>query len=174
MLLNLRTLQEEQEHVDRRFQPSLFETDPEVFAIVEPVALAVDVLRQDGRRYRLVGRVTSRLELCCSRCLEPLDFPVDAAFDLEYLPRAENVGEGEREVGEDDLAAAFYTDDTIDLGALVSEQLHLALPMKPLCSDSCCGLCPLCGTNLNVASCACRQTWEDGRLSGLKVLFKRT
>jgi uncharacterized protein len=173
MLLNLRTLQDADEHVERRYQPSLFQADAEAFAVVEPATLVFDVHKQDDRRYRLEGRVAGTLELCCSRCLEPIALPVDAAFDLEYLPRTENVGEGEREIAEDDLATAFYTDETIDLGALVSEQFHLALPMKPLCSETCRGLCPQCGTNLNVASCACRQEWEDARLSGLKVLFKR-
>ncbi len=173
MLLNLRSLQDADEHVEERYQPSLFRGDPEAFAVVAPVTLAFDVHKQDDRRYRLVGRVVGTLELCCSRCLEPLSLPVDAAFDLEYLPRTENVGEGEREIEEDDLATAFYADETIDLGALVSEQFHLALPMKPLCSETCRGLCPQCGTNLNAASCACRQTWEDNRLSGLKVLVKR-
>jgi uncharacterized protein len=173
MLLNLRTLQDAQEHVEKHFQPSLFRVDPEAFSIVAPVRLAFDIWKQDDRRYRLAGHVVGTLEMACSRCLEPLSLPVDAAFDLQYVPRTENVGEDEREIEEDDLATAFYADETIDLGELTSEQLHLALPMKPLCSEGCRGLCPLCGTNLNVASCACQQAWEDSRLAGLKSLLKR-
>ena len=46
----------------------------------------------------------------------------------------ENVGEGEREVEEDDLATAFYDDDQIDLTHLIMEQFQLALPMKALCA----------------------------------------
>ena len=172
MHLNLRTLQEAQEHVENQYQPSLFPAEPETFTVIAPVTLAFDVSKQDGRRYRLAGHVISTLEMSCSRCLEPLALPIDAAFDLEYLPRSENVGEGEREIQEDDLATAFYADETIDLGTLIAEQLHLAVPMKPLCSETCRGLCPQCGTNLNVASCACRPTREDPRLAGLKALFK--
>ena len=70
-------------------------------------------------------------------------------FDLRYQPHAENTGEGEREIEEDDLTTAFYENDEIDLGQLMHEQFYLALPMKPLCSDDCHGLCPICGTNLN-------------------------
>jgi uncharacterized protein len=172
MLLNLRTLQEAGEHVEKRYQPSLFQADPEAFTVIAPVTLAFDISKQGDRHYRLVGHVGSTLEMCCSRCLEPLALPIDAAFDLEYMPRSENVGEGEREIEEDDLTTAFYADETIDLGALMAEQLHLALPMKPLCSETCRGLCPRCGTNQNVASCTCRPTREDSRLAGLKVLFK--
>ena len=96
--------------------------------------------------------------------------PVAADFDLWYVPRVENAGEGEREVEEDDLATAFYADDQIDLGQLITEQFQLALPMKPLCDKACKGLCPQCGTNLNTGSCDCRQEWIDPRLEVLKKL----
>ena len=86
------------------------------------------------------------------------------------MPRTENVGEGEREVEEDDLATAFYDDERIDLAHLIMEQFQLALPMKPLCKDACKGLCPQCGTNLNTGSCDCSPIWEDPRLAALKAL----
>jgi uncharacterized protein len=70
------------------------------------------------------------------------------------------------------LTTAYYVDDQIDLGQLMSEQFHLVLPMKPLCRETCRGLCPQCGTNLNAGSCECRTTWEDPRLAPLKALLK--
>jgi uncharacterized protein len=112
------------------------------------------------------------LELACSRCLEPFELPVDAEFDVRYLPQSENTGE-EREVEEDDLTVAFYRDEVIDLGQLLEEQFYLALPMKPLCRDDCQGLCPSCGVNLNVETCGCQVRWEDPRLAGLKALMNR-
>jgi uncharacterized protein len=139
---------------------------------VEPVALAFDIVKDD-RRFHLVGTMRTTLELACGRCLEPFRLPIDAPFDLRYLPRAENDGEGEIEIEEDDLATAFYADDLIDLGQLMAEQFHLALPMKPLCSVSCQGLCPRCGLNRNTGTCACRTDWEDPRLAALKVLRER-
>jgi uncharacterized protein len=95
---------------------------------------------------------------------------VDASFDLRYQPRTENTGEGEREIEEDDLTTAFYENDQIDLGQLMQEQLYLSLPMKPLCSDDCKGLCPLCGTNLNRGTCECQPNREDPRFAALKNL----
>ena len=76
-----------------------------------------------------------RSTLACGRCLEDFRLPVDASFDLLYLPHAENAGEGEVEVEDDDLTTAYYRDDQIDLGQLVREQFYLAIPMKPLCRD---------------------------------------
>jgi uncharacterized protein len=171
MHLSLRSLQDAHEHFDRRYEPSLFpsaEGDP--LRVVAPVTLSFDVDRQEPGRYRVAGRLTGEVELSCSRCLEPFTLPVASDFDLRYVPRTENVGEGEREVEEDDLATAFYDEDQIDLGHLIMEQFHLALPMKALCTEACKGLCPNCGTNLNTGSCDCKVTWEDPRLAALKAL----
>jgi uncharacterized protein len=112
------------------------------------------------------------LELQCSRCAEPFTFPVDVPFDLYYLPHADNTGEGEVEIEEDDLETAFYKDDVIDLGQLMKEQFYLALPMKPLCAEDCRGLCPQCGANLNQLTCNCVSGWTDPRLDALRSLVK--
>ncbi len=174
MQLSLRSLQGAREHFEKRIEPSVFsKTEGEVFRVVSPVGLSFDVERQETGRYRVAGHLTGELELTCSRCLEPFTMPIAADFDLRYVPRLENAGEGEKEVEEDDLATAFYENDEIDLSQLVMEQFQLALPMKPLCRDACKGLCPHCGTNLNTGACDCNQKWEDPRLAALRAM-KRT
>jgi uncharacterized protein len=171
MHLSLRSLQGAHEHIEKQFGPSLFPLgEAESFRVVSPVTLSFDVDRQETGRYRLAGHVKGEIELTCSRCLEPFTMPVTPDFDLRYVPHIENLGEGEREVEEDDLTTAFYAEDQIDLGQLVMEQFHLALPMKPLCLESCKGLCPQCGTNLNTGSCECDPKWEDPRLAVLRAL----
>jgi uncharacterized protein len=171
MLLSLRSLYNAHEHFEKRFAPTLFPRDDgEPFYVVSPVVLSFDVDGQDTGRYRVAGHLSGEIELSCSRCLEPFTQAVKADFDLRYVPRVENAGDGEQEVDEDDLSTAFYADDQIDLGQLIMEQFHLALPMKPLCAEACRGLCPLCGTNLNTGSCGCKQEWIDPRLEALKKL----
>jgi uncharacterized metal-binding protein YceD (DUF177 family) len=169
MHLSLRSLQGAHEHFEKRYEASQFpRTEGDPFSIVSGVTLSFDVHRQDTARYRVVGHLTGELELTCSRCLEPFTLPVATEFDLRYVPRTENVGEGEREVEEDDLATAFYSEDQIDLEHLILEQFQLALPMKPLCTTACKGLCPQCGTNLNTGACNCAGKWIDPRLEALK------
>jgi uncharacterized protein len=164
------------DHLDRTYEPSAFarageNVDDEGYAIVSPVHLVMDVHKQ-GDVYRVTGTVHGTLRLECGRCLEPFDVPVDANFELRYVPAAENAGEGEREVGDDDLTTAYYREHAIDLGDLMREQFQLALPMKPLCSEACKGLCPQCGANLNTNPCDCKQSWIDPRLKGLSELLK--
>ena len=146
---------------------------PGFTAVVSPVMLTFDVDRQEPGRYRVAGHVTGEIEMTCGRCLEAFTLPVAGEFDLRYVPRAENAGEDERELGEDDLTTAFYDEDRIDIGQLIAEQFHLALPMKPLCSEGCKGLCPHCGTNWNAGTCNCSEKWEDPRLAVLKTLAQK-
>jgi uncharacterized protein len=175
LTLNLRSLQGDHEHIEKQYAPSLFKgIGGDIFQIVSPVRLVFDIDRLETDRYHVAGRVAGGLAVTCSRCLEPFTLPVTADFDLGYVPRTENVGEGEREVEEDDLTTAFYSDDQIDLGELIAEQFHLAMPMKPLCSVDCQGLCPHCGTNLNTETCTCNQQWTDPRLAALKTLAQKT
>ena len=169
MLLHLNKIRTARERYEKVYRPEAFAGDPDTFQVVQPVSLAFDIFK-DKALFRVVGTVTTTLELPCGRCLEPCTLPVDASFDLRYQPHATNTGEGEREVEEDDLTTAFYKDDTIDLGQLMREQFYLALPMKPLCGEQCLGLCALCGTNLNRETCSCTREWEDPRLAVLKTL----
>ena len=167
-LLNLNKIRTAQDRFEKVYRPDEFEPD-EDFRVVEPVSLVFDVFK-DKQAFRLAGRVQTTLELKCSRCLEPFAAPVDQEFDLRYQPHTVNAGEGEREIEEDDLTTAFYEHDEIDLGQLMHEQFVLALPMKPLCSGACKGLCSMCGTNLNKGACDCRPVWEDPRLAALREL----
>jgi len=171
MILDLTQIRQPETEISRRYEPAAFEGRSTQFRVVAPVALRFTV-HKDKDRFRLVGTVSTVLELTCSRCVEPFPLPIDARFDVRYLPQSENAGD-EREVEEDDLSDAFYRDETIDLGQLMEEQFYLALPMKPLCREDCKGLCPSCGVNLNVETCDCQIRWEDPRLAGLKALMNR-
>lgn len=170
MLLDLSHIRQAETGIQRRFAPEEFAGRDHAFRVGSPVDLSITVHKDDDR-FRLVGTVSATIELVCSRCLEPFTIAVQAPFDLRYLPLAANVGDDEVEVEEDDLTAAFYRDDAIDLGQLIEEQIYLALPMKPLCRADCQGLCPQCGVNRNLETCTCQARWEDPRLSGLKALI---
>ena len=173
ILLDLSQMREARERVDRTFDASRLPlAADEAFRVSAPVRLAFDIFK-DGKQFHLVGRVQSTLVLECGRCLDDITLPVDLPFDLLYLPSQENAGEGEVEVEDDDLTTAYYRDEQIDLGQLVLEQFYLAVPMKPLCRESCRGLCSQCGTNLNTGTCSCVHEWTDPRLEGLRSLLDK-
>lgn len=172
MLLDLQRLRGARERFERRFEPSAFEPQDPEYRVAAPVELSMDVEKAGADAFRVTGRAVTRLELDCGRCLEPFALPVDATFELRYVPAVENAGEGEREVDEDDLTTAFYREGALDVIEMLREQFTLALPMKPLCAEACRGLCPECGANLNRTECGCTPTWEDPRLAALKGLLE--
>jgi uncharacterized protein len=171
LLLDVGQMRDPEARIERTFEAGVLPSDQNVFRIVAPVALSV-LIRKDRMQFRLVGRMKTTIGLTCGRCLEGFQMGVDEAFDVLYIPRGQSGDAGERQVEDDDLSTAFYSDNVIDLGQLMQEQCYLAVPMKPLCAESCRGLCPVCGTNLNTASCDCRQTWVDPRLAVLEQLRK--
>jgi uncharacterized protein len=176
MLLDLNKLHGPRERVERTLPPSAFDPQDPDYTVADPVELSMEVARAGEDAFAVTGRVRTRLLLFCGRCLEPFDLPVDALFDLRYVPQPEPVGpsaEHEREIAEDDLTTAFYREGVLDIQDLLREQFLLALPMKPLCDEGCRGLCPQCGANLNRTECGCRPAWEDPRLAPLKTLLNR-
>lgn len=173
MLLDLSKLHGHRGHFERVFEPTAFEPEDPDYRVAAPVELSMDVEKAGGKAYRVTGRATTRLELTCSRCVEPFEVPFDARFELRYVPQADGVAEGEHEIAEDDLTIAFYSEGTLDVLDLLREQFQLALPMKPLCAEACRGLCPECGVNLNRTACDCRPVWNDPRLAPLQGLLNR-
>lgn len=177
MRLELSHIRQPETELHKVFQPADLPSGDEEYRVTAPVDLRM-VIRKDQDRFRLVGTVKAELELACSRCLEPFPLRVDREFDLRYLPAGtgepETSDEDEEiEVEEDDVSITFYRDEQIDLNELLREQFYLALPMKPLCSRDCKGICPQCGTNRNTAPCDCNPHWEDPRLAGLKTLLEK-
>jgi uncharacterized protein len=173
MLFDLNKLRGPRERIERTVQPAAFDPQDPEYRVAAPVELAMDIQKVGHDAFGVSGRIATRLELACGRCLEPFEVPIDAAFELHYLPASENTGDEEQEVGEDDLTMAYYREGMLDLIELMREQFVLTLPMKPLCAETCRGLCPACGTNLNRTTCGCAPAWEDPRLAPLRSLLPR-
>ncbi len=113
---------------------------------------------QTGADIRVRGQLKAEITVPCARCLEAVRIPVDQPFDLYYTPADEAfAGTGERELQLKDLDFGFLEKEEIDLDELVCEQLALSVPARVLCKETCRGLCPHCGIDLNHESCDCRR-----------------
>ena len=133
---------------------------------VEPVRLAGRVERA-GRGYLLEGEVAGAAKLRCVRCLTEFGFSFADRLDLHLVPLEAAPQEDETRLGRGDLEVRFYAEPHVDLAELAAEQFALAVPMKPLCAETCRGICPRCGANLNQGACACPPETDD-RLAVLK------
>lgn len=91
------------------------------------------------------GTATAHLVGECSRCLDPLEQDVEVRFD-ELFTYPEKIPQ--EMSAEDREEVVVLTEDTVDLGPLVFDQLVLSVPAAPLCRPDCAGLCPQCGVRL--------------------------
>lgn len=98
----------------------------------------------------------------CVRCLA--DFRQRLSIDFTEL-----YAFTQRSVTDSELI--LPEDGHIDLTPLVREYMLLEVPISPLCSPSCKGLCPVCGENLNETNCDHGLEGEDPRLNILKSLL---
>ena len=142
------------------------------YFVTSPIGVTVSHYRA-GLDVFLDGDLWAHLEGTCSRCLSSYPFRLVRGFALVFAPRSTlgpDAKERAGELSQDDLALSFYSGQQIDLSPLVSEQLLLALPSRPLCGASCRGLCPQCGVSLNGGACRCVVDHVDPRLAVLRNL----
>ena len=118
---------------------------------------------------RVVGGLDATLEVSCARCLEPLQFTVNRAFDLLYRPLGVDRRAEEVSISEADTEIGYYDGDALLLEDVLREQVLLASPVKLVCREDCKGLCPQCGANLNNETCNCQQP-GDPRWAALSEL----
>lgn len=99
------------------------------------------------------GNLKAELILSCSRCLQKYSSPI------------------ELDISEDVLKSEMEDEEELYLNEIVVDNIILALPMKPLCSDNCKGICPECGQDLNEGDCDCEVEAVDPRLAKLKDFY---
>jgi uncharacterized protein len=138
-----------------------------------PVSITANVQKgsQPGE-YLVEGSARFTADLTCSRCLEPYPFASTSPFHLRFQPRPD-IPQGddeEIEIAPDELDVEFYSDRSISLRDLALEQIQLSIPMKPLCTEACLGLCPTCGANRNRETCTCEESIVDARWGALSEI----
>ena len=136
------------------------------FDFAPAVTVRLDYYRA-GQELFFQGHVSGSVTGHCARCLEEYPFILGTDFTIVLLPKTDEVVP-EEELTDDELDLSVYEGDELDLSPLLREQIILALPTRPLCDDSCKGLCPTCGLNLNVESCSCTASTGDARLAVLR------
>jgi DUF177 domain-containing protein len=129
--------------------------------------------RQILKDIRLKGDLSTRLELPCARCLEPVERDIFRKFDLLYRPQGSDARAEELSVTDAEAEIGYYTGEGVELDDVLREQVLLSLPLKALCKDDCRGLCPHCGKNLNEGQCSCSTKEEDPRWEALKDIKKK-
>jgi len=123
-------------------------------------------------RLDVTGGIQAALDATCGRCLARFSLKVDRKIRHILVSTLEGPdGDEEIELHSHDLDRSLITGTTVDLGAVLREELLLGMPMKATCAESCQGICGGCGAELNDEPCTCEpevdQRWSA--LAALKV-----
>ncbi len=114
---------------------------PDVIIVPEGATITLDLLLESVVEGVLVtGTASASTQEHCSRCLDPGTGDVEVEF-TELFAYPESTTE---ETTEEDEVSRLV-DDKIDLQPIVRDAIVLALPLVPLCSEDCAGLCAGCG-----------------------------
>lgn len=140
-------------------------TDDYVFAEAPKVSARIfETARgRDGNEsyVALSIRVTGEYSCLCGRCAK--EMTKDLCVDAEYGVT--------RKLSEDSDEYVEAPEGMLDVEELARTLFYLELPQRVLCKDDCRGLCPVCGTDLNLSTCSCKQVKKGNTLEGLKKLL---
>ncbi len=144
-----------------------YEEDPHLLDLVDEGVRFEDKVAVRGRLSKagetvsLVGWLTARLILPCSRCAKDFTFPLYLELATQFLPLVQasmvRSGEGLEDVTMEEGDLHFYRGQSVLLDDFIREEVILAIPMQSLCDPNCKGLCSRCGQDLNIAACGCPQ-----------------
>lgn len=160
-------------------------TDTDV-SIRGTLSVGLDI-RAIERTIYVTGVVEGTAVRQCVRCLKDFDDPLAFSLRVAYEREAKAANPAKRtdprnkksttpvevepEEQNDDLY--YFTGDHLELAPMLREQLILASPMHPLCSDDCLGLCARCGKNLNEGPCRCGEEPTGSPFQVLRTMKDR-
>jgi len=130
-------------------------------------------LTRSGENVWVRGPIETRLALTCDRCLEGFAYDVRADLDIELVPKESQPDGSEIELKSEELDQYYFEGEDIDLDPYVYEEVMLNIPIKSLCAESCKGICPVCGKNLNLGECRCEKTGASVLGEKLKSFLKK-
>ena len=124
-----------------------------------------------GDIIEVAGVLSTRVTSPCSRCLMPVFTQLEIQTmlcyagkeDTEEIPAVEEI-----ELQTEELGLIPFSGPEIDIRSDLEQEIIMALPQQPLCQETCQGLCPVCGCNLNQNRCHCEPPVFHAGLAALK------
>lgn len=134
------------------------------YPVKYPIIFKLDIYKVDGE-YLFNAEGNYSYEAECDRCLKLVNKVIDYKASGRLTEKKGNTDEDE-----DPDEVLNLKDDQLDLEEYIWNQIVSSLPMKFVCSESCKGLCPKCGKDLNKGDCSCGGNTGDLRFEKLREL----
>jgi len=115
----------------------------------------------------------------CSRCLDPIEWAETVELEQLFVyPATDASGAIVRGAADGDATGDAEEpepevhDDTIDIEGPLRDAVVLSLPLAPLCSPDCAGICPQCGERLESLDTPHDHPDTDPRWAALEALLE--
>lgn len=145
---------------------------------IQDVLALTATIQAEETDFLVEGELNGLLLHDCVRCLETFAMPADLSFQAVYKDPGRRQSKGAETVHEDSRAEETdghsVVEQRIELQEMLREQLILSIPMQPLCAEGCLGLCQVCGQNLNVQGCGCKEVKTESPFAVLQAAFKQS
>lgn len=180
MFIKVKDLELRKLEFDEAFPPGAFDLGEDV-TLTSPLKTSgrAELVRENrgGKNIvediRMVGKFSTKVQILCARCLEPVQNSVAEDFDLIYRPQGVDASGEENSINQAETEIGYYQGEGMLLEDVLKEQILLALPVKQVCDAACKGLCTQCGTNLNTGNCDCTSPVSDPRWLALEDIRKK-
>ncbi|QJB55412.1 DUF177 domain-containing protein [Pseudodesulfovibrio sp. zrk46] len=129
----------------------------------EDLVANVTILPQSDNGALVRGSLKGSVVLPCDRCMGDFVLDINETFDVyEQLP--------DEDFDDEPRVRKESGQLQLNIGAILWEEFAVTLPVKPLCSEGCKGMCPDCGKDLNKGNCECERDEGDERLAVFRNL----
>ncbi len=134
MKINITHMQDNKSFVlEEDVQPASLDLDIGVMHFKQPLQLKIEAWKSEDD-LTINAHVEGERTFQCSLCLEDFNNLFEKDFTLHYDIKGQ---------------------DSVVIDPEVRDEILLDHPIRVLCKDSCRGLCPDCGANLNNGPCRC-------------------
>lgn len=138
------------------------------YASKSNIKFKISLMKIEGGVNVHITDLSLTLQLKCERCNVDYDHMIS-------IPRIERMYYLEKQEADDSMDVFYVNmkDSTLTIDDLLRQEIILHFPSIPVHSNSCKGLCPKCGTNLNEKKCDCTNNDSDDnkQLAILKKLY---
>ncbi len=159
--------------------------EPEDARVGSLLSLALEI-DKIGRGFHVAGVLAGTFFRQCVRCLKDFEDEVVLPFAVRYRRRGAAPRRASHAAGATPLQEApvlpdwldpdapddvyQFVGDRIEFADMLREQVILATPMQPLCTEACLGLCQVCGQDRNERRCGCPEQRGDNPFMTLREL----
>lgn len=144
--------------IEETFNDFVYDDGIYSIPVVDGVKFKVQLKKYAKDEITIEGISSTTLVIPCDRCTKEVHKNISTEFSRNiHLHSEEDI--------------TYLDGATLDLKEFINQELVKEFPQKVLCSDTCKGLCPTCGIDLNLEECTCDRGQIDIRMAQFKDLL---